>query len=60
MFLLFLTKSEDVLTRDSNSFLVATNVVANEYEEAGYNITRLWVGHFRLEEEVGTAGCLRT
>ena len=54
MFLLSLTESKEVLTRVSNSLSVATNVVADEYEEARRNITRLRVGHFRLrEEEVG-------
>jgi hypothetical protein len=51
MFLLSLTKSKEVLTRASNSLSIATNVVANEYEEARHNITRLRVGHFRLEDE---------
>lgn len=45
-------KIEDVLTRASNSFSVATNVVAKEYEEARHNITRLRFWRFRLEEEL--------
>jgi hypothetical protein len=52
MFLLSSTKSKEVLTRASNSISVATNGVANEYEEARHNKTRLRVGYFRLEEEV--------
>jgi peptide subunit release factor 1 (eRF1) len=52
MLLPSLTKSKEVLTRASNSLSVATNVVANEYEEARHNITRLRVEHFRLGEEL--------
>jgi hypothetical protein len=58
MFLLSLTKSKEVLTRASISLSVATHIVANEYEEARHNITRLRVGHFRLEEEVGLRDAL--
>jgi len=57
MFLLSLKKSKGVLTRASNSLSVATNV-ANVCEEARHNITRLRVGHFRVDEELGLQDAL--
>jgi len=58
MYLLSLKKSKEVLTRASNSLSVATNVVANVYEEARHNITRLRVGYFRVDKELGLQDAL--
>lgn len=58
MFLPSLTKSEEVLTKASNSLSVATNVVVNEYEESRHNVTRLRVESFRLGEELGLRDAL--